>query len=167
MDFHDVVASRRSIRAYLPAPVEEDKLERVLRAGMLAPSACNLQPMEIWVVTGEARSKLRRAYGGDWLREAPVVLVVCSKPAEAWTRADGKCAADIDASIVMDHLILAATAEGLGTCWIAAFNAVALVEDLGIPAELEPVVLTPLGYAAESPDARPRKPASEVIRRLS
>lgn len=167
MDFHEAVASRRSVRAYLPDPVEEDKLERILRAGILAPSACNLQPVEIWVVTGEARSKLRRSYRGDWLLQAPVILVVCSKPGIAWTRGDGKSYADVDAAIVMDHLILAAAAEGLGTCWIGAFDAQALREDLEIPAELEPVALTPLGYAAEKPAARPRKPQSEFIRRLS
>jgi nitroreductase len=166
MDFHDVVAMRRSVRAYRPDPVEEDKLERILRAGILAPSACNLQPVEIWVVTGEAREKLRRAYRGEWLLQAPVVLLVCSKPGVAWTRGDGKSYADVDATIVMDHLILAAAAEGLGTCWIGAFNPQALREDLGIPAELEPVALTPLGYGAEHPAARPRKPASEFIRRI-
>lgn len=166
MDFHDVVAARRSIRAYRPDPVEEDKLERILRAGILAPSACNLQPVEIWVVTGEARNKLRRSYRGEWLLQAPVILVVCSKPGVAWTRGDGKNYADVDATIVMDHLILAATAEGLGTCWIGAFDVQALRKDLGIPAELEPVALTPVGYPAEAPAARPRKPEAEFIRRI-
>jgi nitroreductase len=167
VELHDVVAVRRSIRMYLPDAVEEDKLERILRAGILAPSACNLQPVEIWVVTGEAREKLRRAYRGEWLFQAPVILVVLSKPGVAWTRGDGKSYADVDAAIVMDHLILAAAAEGLGTCWIGAFNAAALREDLGIPADLEPVVLTPVGYPAECPDARPRKPEAEFIRRIS
>ena len=64
----------------------------------------------------------------------------------------------------MEHLILAATAEGLGTCWIGAFTPQALREDLALPEELEPVAMTPVGYAAESPDARPRKPLEELVR---
>lgn len=167
MDFYDVIGSRRSIRAYTDKPVEPEKLERVLEAGRLAPTAANRQPLEVLVITGAAREKVRRSYGKDWCVNAPVILVVCAKPGTAWTRSDGVNFGELDAAIVMDHMILAATAEGLGTCWIGAFDPQALREDLGLSDDLAPVTLTPVGYPAESPDARPRKATEELVRRIS
>lgn len=167
MELYDVIQSRRSIRAYKPDAVEADKLNRVLEAGRLAPTAANRQPVEILVITGAARQKLKAAYGREWCWSAPAVIVVCSQSDRAWTRSDGKCFADIDAAIVMDHIILAATAEGLGTCWIGAFDPVALSSALSLPEELEPVVLTPLGYPAESPAARDRRPLEAMVQHLS
>ena len=164
MEFHDVIRSRRSIRAYKPDAVEEDKLDRILEAGRLAPTAANRQAFEILVIRGEAREKLRRAYGREWLTDAPLTLLVCARPQTAWARSDAINYAIVDAAIVMDHMILAAEAEGLGTCWIGAFTPQALREDLALPEELEPVAMTPVGYAAESPDARPRKPLEELVR---
>jgi len=164
MDFHDVVSSRRSIRAYKPDPVDGAALQRVLEAGRLAPTAANRQPFVIYVISGDARERLRSAYGRDWCWEAPVVLLVCARLDRAWTRGDGKCFADVDAAIVMDHMILAAAAEGLGTCWIGAFNADALREGLDLPQELEPICMAPLGHPAESPEARDRAPLEELVR---
>jgi nitroreductase len=166
MDIHDVIANRRSIRKYRPQPVEPEKLQRVLEAGRLAPTAANRQAFVIYVVAGAGYEPIRAAYARDWCWEAPVVLVVCSRPAAAWTRGDGRCYADVDAAIVMDHMILAAAAEGLGTCWIGAFDAAALRAGLGLEDDLEPVCMTPLGYPEESPDARPRLALEAIVRHV-
>jgi nitroreductase len=164
MEFHDVIRSRRSIRAYRSDPVEEDKLERILEAARRAPSAANRQPVCFYVIReGETRSALLEAYSQQWFANAPVIICACSRPEEAWRRSDGKSYADVDLTIAMDHLILAATAEGLGTCWIGAFKPEPLRRLLGIPDELEPVALTPLGYPDEEPAERPRKDLDEIV----
>ena len=163
MDFHDVVAWRRSIRSYRPDPVSSEALAHILEAGRLAPTAANRQPFRILVFSGEAREQLRRAYGADWFLDAPVIILVCSVPEEAWCRKDGKNYADVDATIVMDHIILAAHADGLGTCWIGAFDPQALRDDVGLDPALDPVAMTPVGHPAEDPPARDRKPLAELV----
>lgn len=104
------------------------------------------------------------AYQEEWFYTAPVIICVCSIPERAWKRSDGKNYADIDATIVMDHLILAATAEGLGTCWIAAFKAPLLKSILNLPAGVEPIAITPLGYPLNTPEPTYRKPLEEMIK---
>ena len=167
MDFYDVVRRRRSIRAYRDTPVEKEKLERVLDAARVAPTAANRQPIHFYVVREkETRRRLLEAYSQEWFAGAPVIICACARPSQAWSRMDGKSYADVDATIAMDHLILAATAEGLGTCWIGAFNPERLREVLDIPADLEPVALTPLGYPATKPAPTPRKPLDEICEYL-
>ncbi|MHC5035116.1 MAG: nitroreductase family protein, partial [Planctomycetota bacterium] len=123
MDFYEVVEQRRSVRAYRDDPVEEEKLERILNAARLAPTAANRQPMQFYVIRDAAmRASMLEAYSQKWFAEAPVIICACARPGEAWQRVDGKNYADVDVTIAMDHLILAATAEGLGTCWIGAFK---------------------------------------------
>ncbi len=164
MEFYEVIRSRRSIRRYRPDPVQEDKLGRVLEAARAAPSAANRQPVLFYVIREAGlRSKLHAAYSLQWFTEAPVIVCACARPAEAWRRNDGKSYADVDVTIAMDHLILAAAAEGLGTCWIGAFKPEELRRILDIPDELAPVALTPLGYPAEQPKARPRKELDELV----
>lgn len=167
MDFNDVLVTRRSIRAYRPDPIEDDKLQSVLEAGLRAPTACNYQPFRVIVASAAGReAELRRIYDKAWFVSAPLVLVVCSVPGEAWSRRDGKNYADVDATIAMDHMILAAASQGLGTCWIANFDPVAAREVLKLESEWEPLAMTPLGYPAEAPAARPRKAAIDrVVRR--
>jgi len=167
MDFRDVVASRRSIRAYRPDPVEEDKLQTVLEAGLLAPTAVNFQPFRVIVAaTRNREAELRTVYDKPWFVAPPLILVVCSVPGEAWSRRDGKNYADVDAAIAMDHMILAANALGLGTCWIANFDPAAAREILRLESGWEPLVMTPLGYPAEAPAAKPRKSvADRIVRR--
>jgi nitroreductase len=164
MDFHDVLRRRRSVRAYRDEPVEEEKLGRVLEAARIAPSAANRQPWRFLVIRDpDLRERLLEAYSQPWFAAAPVIICACARPAEAWQRSDGKNYSDVDVSIAMDHLILAAAAEGLGTCWIGAFKPDRLREILDLPEDLEPVALTPLGYPAEGPEARPRKPLEEIV----
>jgi nitroreductase len=170
MTFLDLVRRRHSVRAYRPDPVPDDLLATVLEAGRLAPTASNRQPFRIIVVQTRGReAELRRIYDSEWFVQAPLILCVCAVPSEAWRRTmyDGRSHADVDAAIVMDHLVLAAADVGLGTCWIAAFDPAAAREVLAIPDEGEPMLFTPLGFAADassSPRHAERRPLDELVR---
>jgi len=164
MEFVELVRQRYSVRAYRACPVEEEKLEQVLEAARLAPTAANRQPFRVLVIHTKGREdELRRIYGREWFLQAPLIIGVCALPAEAWSRVDGKSYADVDASIVMDHLILAAASLGLGTCWIGAFDPAAARQVLGIPKDMEPIAFTPLGYPADQAQPKKRKPLSDLV----
>jgi nitroreductase len=165
MDFSNLIQNRYSVRAYKPDPVEEGKLHQVLEAARFAPTAANKQPFQLIVIhTGGREAELRRIYHREWFAQAPLVICACAVPAQAWVRRDGKNYADVDATIVMDHLILAAANLGLGTCWVAAFDPVAAREVLHLPQGIEPVAFTPLGYPADQPKTKERKPLSDLVR---
>jgi nitroreductase len=165
MDFINLIQQRYSVRAYKPDPVEDEKLQQVLNAARLAPTAVNRQPFQLVVIhTAGRQAELKRVYSRDWFSQAPLVIGICSLPATAWVRRDGKNYADVDATIAMDHLILAATSLGLGTCWVAAFDPAAAREILQLPNDVEPIAFTPLGYAADQPRAKERKPIDDLVR---
>jgi nitroreductase len=166
MNFRQLVETRFSVRAYKPDPVSDGLLQQVFEAAQLAPTAANRQPFQLVVIHTEGRKEeLRRLYPKEWFVQAPVIIGVCVRPSEAWVRSsDGKCYADVDAAIVMDHLILAAAELGLGTCWVAAFDPKAARELLGLPDGVEPIVFTPLGYPDAKPVAKKRKAIGELVR---
>ena len=166
MDFFELIQKRYSVRAYKPDQVEETKLQQILQAARLAPTAANRQPFHVIVIKTDGKeATLKRVYDRKWFTDAPVVLCVCAIPDQAWTRRqDGKCYCDVDAAIVMDHIILAAAALGLGTCWIGAFNPDAAREVLNLPPEVEPIAFTPLGYAADNPKEKQRKALSAIVK---
>ncbi len=165
MDFSELIQARYSVRAYEPDPVEEDKLAQVLEAARLAPTAANRQPFQIVVIhTAGREAELKRIYNRGWFVQAPLVLCACGIPAENWVRMDGKNYNDVDVAIAMDHLILAAADLGLGTCWIAAFDPAAAREVLNLPDGVEPVAFTPLGYPADTPRPKSRKPLEALVR---
>ncbi len=165
MEFSELIEKRYSVRAYKPGPVEDEKLHQVLQAVRLAPTATNRQPFRIIVIhTAGREAELKRIYGQDWFVQAPLIICACGLPAHGWARRDGKNYTDVDVAIVMDHLILAAADVGLGTCWIAAFDPDAAREVLGLPDGVEPIVFTPLGYPADQPGPKKRKPLSELVR---
>ena len=165
MEFSELIAKRYSVRAYKPDPVEEEKLLRVLDAARLAPTACNRQPFQFIVIPTEGRTdELRRVYHRSWFSQAPLVICACSLLDVAWSRRDGRNYGYVDTAIAMDHLILAATNLGLGTCWVAAFDVEAAREILHLPKNVEPVAFTPLGYPANMPEAKERKPLSDLVR---
>jgi len=167
MDFYEVIQGRRSVRKYKTDPVDDDKLQRILNAARLAPSAANRQPISFIVVRDDKiKRKLKDAYSQEWFYTAPVIICACTLSDKAWKRNDGKAYVDVDAAIAMDHLILAATAEGLGTCWIAAFKPGIVKEVLNIPDDLEPLILTPLGYPEIIPKPTYRKPLNEIVREI-
>lgn len=165
MGFQELISQRYSVRAYKPDPVPEETLQKVLDAARLAPTAHNFQPFQLIVLRTAGRGdELKRIYERDWLSQAPVIVVVCAVYEEAWLRMDKKNYAEVDATIAMDHLIMAATDLGLGTCWIAAFNPEELRALLKLPEGVEPIALTPIGYAANRPREKKRKPLSELVR---
>lgn len=164
MDFFDVITKRFSVRSYKPDMVEADMLARILDAACQAPTACNLQAFRVLVMkTDGNREALKNVYPREWFLDAPYVLAVCSIPEESWVRADGKSYSDVDAAIVMDHIILAATALGLGTCWIGAFDPQAARKAFHMNEKMLPVALTPLGYADETRTSKRRKPVEDLV----
>ena len=166
MEFRKLITERYSVRAYKPDPVSQDVLHQVLEAARLAPTAANCQPFQIIVIhTAGREAELRRIYHRPWFVQAPLILCACGVPAQGWVRSEDKRRyLDVDVAIVMDHLILSASDLGLGTCWIAAFNAKAAREILHLPDDVEPLIFTPLGYPADQPGPKERKPLEELVR---
>jgi nitroreductase len=165
MEFDGLIRERYSVRDYLPDLVEEEKLRKVLEAAVLAPTAANRQAFRIIVISTPGRQEeLKRIYSKRWFTQAPYVICVCCLTSECWTRKDGKSYGDVDVAIVMDHLILAAADQGLGTCWVGAFDAQAAREVLDLPDDVEPVAFTPLGYPADKPGEKKRKPLEELVK---
>lgn len=170
MEFTEVINDRESIRNYDPnRPVEEEKLRRVLEAGRIAPSATNNQPWKFILVSSPEKLKqVRECYHRPWFSDAPHILVVKGDRNDAWVReTDGYNSLETDLTIAMDHMILAAVNEGLGTCWVEAFNPFQLREVLGLkPAEFI-FAVTPLGYqksgfVKKGPAKKTRKNLEEV-----
>ena len=165
MEYFDLINKRYSVRAYKPEPVEEVKLQAVLEAARLAPTAANRQPFQLIVIhTSGREADLQRIYRRDWFTQAPLIICACGVPRLSWVRDDQRRYLDVDVAIVMDHLILAATNLGLGTCWIAAFNSRAAREVLSLPEDIEPLLFTPLGYPADQAGPKERKSVSELVR---
>ncbi|MBT6051808.1 MAG: nitroreductase, partial [Candidatus Scalindua sp.] len=130
-------------------------------------TAANKQPFSLIVIKNEqVKYKLKDAYSQEWFYTAPVIICACASPGTAWKRNDGKAYVDVDVAIAMDHLILAASAEGLGTCWIAAFKPEVVRDALNIPDNLEPLILTPLGYPEVIPEPTFRKPLEEMVKEI-
>jgi nitroreductase len=161
----EIIRKRRSIRLYEEKPVEQEKLNRVLEAGRLAPSADNCQPWRFIVaINDEVKEKLRASYDEEWFVSAPVIIIGCAVPKEAWVRMDGQEYWMVDVAIAMQNMILAATELGLGTCWIADFDEEAARKALKLPQSVRIVAMTPLGYPAEEKrPVRNRKSLSEIV----
>jgi nitroreductase len=165
MEFSDLIRTRYSVREYLPNSVGDDTLNRVLEAACLAPTAANRQPFQLIVLHTQGKEKdLQRIYEREWFTRAPLVIFACAVKDQAWTREDGKSYVDVDVAIAMDHLILAATELGLGTCWIGTIDQQAAREILGLPDGVEAVVMTPLGYPADSLPPKERKSLADIVR---
>jgi nitroreductase len=165
MDVMEAVVSRKSVRAYLDRAVEKEKLDRVLEAARMAPSASNRQEWRFVVVTdAEKRRRLaEEAAGQRFIAEAPVLIAACAQSDGKIMRC-GQACYPIDVAIAIDHLTLAAVAEGLGTCWIGSFDPELVRQILGIPKEIVVVELLPLGYP-EDPRAvaKSRLPMETIV----
>lgn len=166
MEFQELIQNRYSVRAYRPDPVDDEKLRIVLEAARFAPTAANKQPFQLIVAhTAGREAEFKKIYNRDWFTQAPLVICACGVPSQGWVRSDDKRRyLDVDVAIVMDHLILAAADQGLGTCWIAAFNAQAARQVLQLPNEVEPLIFTPLGYPADNWKVKERKSLSDLVR---
>jgi len=166
MEIHEAIKGRYSVRGYLPDHVEEDKLEQVLNAARLAPTAHNNQPFQVIVIhTKGHKEELAKIYGRSFFCEPPLVLCLCMQRSHAWKRElDDRSYADVDAGIVIAHMLLTAASLGLGTCPVASFNPIQARKFLQLPEEIEPVLFTPLGYPADTPKEKERLHLSELVR---
>ena len=166
-EFMRLAADRFSVRKFDGRSVEPETLEAVLRAGQLAPTACNLQPQRILVINSEdGLARLRKCTHCHF--EAPAALLVCHDKEACWKRSyDGKPSGDIDASIVTTHMMLAAAALGVGTTWVMHFDPEAVRREFSVPERLEPTALLVMGYPAEDAEPYPghlaRKKLEETV----
>jgi len=161
-----LIETRRSIRSYKDQEIEEDKLNYVLQAFRKAPSAKNLQPWKLVVIKNKKiLTDIAIACNNQtFMEEAPVIIAACAKEEEAYGSMGGYMSSyPIDIAIALEHLILAATEKGLGTCWIGAFKEQLVKDILGVPENVRVVALTPLGYPAREASIRGRKPLTEII----
>lgn len=164
MSYFDLIEQRHSVRSYKSDPVEEEKLNKILEAARLAPTACNAQPFKVVVIyTKDHEEQLKKIYGREFFVQAPVVLGIFSAPKKGWSRSDGKNYTDVDAAIVADHIVLAATELGLGTCWIGAFDAAAAREIIGLGEGYEPVTFIPIGYTDNNEFKKNRKALEDLV----
>jgi nitroreductase len=170
-DFFELIRVRHSTRAYERRAVDENLLDQILEAARLAPSAGNLQAYEIIVVQDAARrEELRRAaFGQPFVAEAPVVLAFVTDPARSAAKYGDRAALYSlqDAAIAASYAQLAATALGLGSVWVGAFEEAAVLSAIAASPPHRAVSLLVIGYAKERPVASPRRPLSDLVRRES
>lgn len=166
MTFKELCEARYSCRAYKREAVPQEKLDYVLECARLAPSACNKQPWCLrYVSEAEGVASLQSCYNRLWLKTAPAIIVVSVIKNEAWVRpADGKSHGDIDASIIAEHLCLAAAEQGLGTCWICNFDTVLCHRLLEMSETEEPVALLPIGFPADQAPIKKRKALADILK---
>ncbi len=163
MDVYEAIKTRYSVRDYQDRPIEPDKLERVLDAGRLAPSGHNRQEWKFVVVSDpDLRAGLGAGSNQPFVGKAPVVIVTVGTDPDRVMKC-GMPADPMDCAIAIDHMTLAAVAEGLGTCWIGSFAQDACRELLGVPDSARIVELLPIGYPAGEATQRPRKDLDEVV----
>jgi nitroreductase len=171
MDVFEAISVRRSVRSYAERAIPEDVLARLCQALHSAPSACNLQPWHFVLVADKRlRQQIAKAANDQqWIATAPIIVVACGLPGQAYQYMGGQHnSVDIDVAIAVDHLTLAAVAEGLGTCWIGAFPEGEIKRLLGIPDAAKVVAMMPLGYPASTSLHRAihphdRKPVDEIF----
>jgi len=170
MDYYKLIDQRESVRNYdSDKNVSNEVLMRILNAGRLAPSASNRQPWTFVLVSSDEKLKeVKASYPRDWFQNAPHVLVVVGDKTKAWVRPyDGYNSLETDLSIAMDHMILAAENEGVGTCWIAAYDYATLAKAIGLKENETIFCITPLGYqrdAYQKQGNKNRKSLEEVMR---
>ncbi len=168
MDFFAVLQERRSIRAFHSTPVEETTLWRIVEAANRAPSAGNLQAYTIVVVRDpERKHSLAKAAWGQWfIAQAPVVLVFLADSLRSQRRYGQRGATLFsvqDATIACVYAQMAATALGLGSCWVGAFDDETVRSIVSAPPDLRPVAILPIGYPAESPLPTARRSWNDLV----
>lgn len=164
MDVFEAITNRRSIRKYKNTEIEDEKLQKILEAARIAPSAANRQEWKFIVVNDpETRARLVNAANGQrFVAEAPVTIVACSTESER-VMPCGQYAYTVDLSIAVSFMILEATELGLGTCWLGAFDEKQVKEILDIPDDIRVPAMFTLGYADENPGPRPRKDLDSIL----
>lgn len=155
MDFLELAKNRFSVLDYTQQKVNKELIDKILDAGLAAPTACNKQPQKILIIDDEeGRSKLYRVIPGNY--DVPLAFLICYDRNESWIRPmDGKCSGEIDASIVATHMMLEITDLGLGSIWVMSWNPDKMKLEFNLPDNIEPVALLVAGHKAEN--ARPKK----------
>jgi len=166
-DFLTLCKERFSARKFSNETVKDEDLNYILECVRLAPSAVNRQPWKFLVVRSkENMEKLQQCYDRDWFRTAPICIIALKNTDEAWVRPyDQKNHGDIDLAIAIEHLCIAATERGLGSCWICNYDTNKFSELFTLPQGTEPVALIPIGYIADDCPRKDksRKDKSEII----
>lgn len=169
MEYTKLIHQRESVRNYDPArPVAKEILTKILDAGRLAPSACNNQPWKFLLISSaDMLKKVKACYTREWFKEAPHILTITGLKDKAWNRSyDGYSSIETDVAIAMTHIILAAENEGVGTCWIAAYDPAILRKALNLDDNQLVFGITPFGYPKtgyKKSFVKNRKPAEEII----
>ena len=166
MNFIELASQRYSVRNFESRSVEKEKLLYVLEAARIAPSAANFQPWTFLIVTDpEILKSIQSLYRREWLKTAPAIIVAMGDHNKGWHRLlDGKDFTEIDVAIAIDHLTLAATEQGLGTCWICNFDTEKCCNFLNTPDNLEIIALIPIGYPViEAKTAKNRASLDQLV----
>lgn len=168
MEFLDVLQRRHSTRAYTAHPIEPEKRLVILNAANRAPSAGDLQAYEIYAVSNRAALKAlaRAAFDQEFVAQAPLALVFCAHPARSewkYGHRGSSLYCVQDATIACAYAQLAATSVGLASIWVGAFDENAVREAIHVGKDLRPVAILPIGYAAEKPEATPRRQLDDLV----
>jgi len=167
-DFLSLAKERYSVRKYKNTPVEIEKLNAILEAGRVAPSACNLQPLVFLVIkNAEGIAKLTKGCNPF---AAPLAVIICADTTTAWVRKyDNKNHGVVDAAIATDHMMLCAQDLGLSSCWVCWFNPEIIRTEFNIPEHIVPINILPIGYSDEEPQSpdrheHSRKPLEKIVK---
>lgn len=165
MELLKLINKRYSCRNYQSTSVEQEKLDYIMECVRLAPSAVNKQPWMFRIVRSEEeKKKVCQCYRREWIATAPMYIVASILHDEEWVRFDGKHHGDIDVAIAVEHLCLAATEQGLATCWVCNFDSKLCKELLCLPENEEPAVVIPIGYAADEVKPKNRKTIDDILK---
>ena len=166
MDLLNLISKRRSVREYTTDEIEQEKIDYLMECARLAPSAVNFQPWKFIIVKSpEKKALLHQCYHREWFTQPPLYIIALADTAQSWKRSsDGKDHGDIDVTIALEHIVIAAVEKGLGTCWICNFNVDLFKELFNLPDSLVPIAILPIGYPAKEEDeVSNRKSIQEII----
>lgn len=166
MDFKTLANHRHSVRKFSDVKIEDEKLDIIFESAQKAPSAVNFQPYMIYAIkSSEKLEAIKSCYHREWIKSAPLILVICGKHSMAWKRSqDNKDFTDVDAAILADHITLQAADLGIGSCWVCNFDVAKVREVLDLDADEEPICMLPMGYAVDdSTPTKKRKGIDELI----
>lgn len=170
MNIIELCAERFSARKYTDEQVSEEDLGYILECVRLAPSAVNKQPWKFIVVeSDEAKAKLCECYNREWFATAPIYIIALKNNNADWVRpSDGKHHGDVDVSIAVEHICLAATERGLGTCWVCNYDTEKMQELFPQPEGWEAVAIVPVGHIADDcpRNEKKRKEITEIVERI-
>ena len=169
MSLLELISKRRSIRQYLSDDIEQEKLDYLMECARLAPSAANKQPWTFLIIKdSDKKALLQKCYSSAWFTSPPVYILALGDKNQSWKRSyDQKDHYDIDLSIALEHIVLAAAENNLGSCWVCAFNAELCHELFALPDNLIPVAILALGYPAKKEEkVTNRKSMKEIVKIL-